>query len=174
MGSPCRKSWQWLRLGGNWHSGRTWPGRGHQEPRIPDNEEGRGHAIRRNQQTIGSIGRLTVYDRSEYDGVLLRRGARWARRTYCTDDGKRCLLGALQYVRCETGHRDDRVVQYLARAINLRQLAKGLPPLGDTNMVTIIGFNDSFGRSFADVAAVLSDAKQLSVIDFCQDKDLDI
>jgi hypothetical protein len=47
-------------------------------------------------------------------------GARWARRTYCTDDGKRCLLGALEYVRCETGHRDDRTVQYLARAINLR------------------------------------------------------
>ena len=101
-------------------------------------------------------------------------GARWARRTYCTDDGKRCLLGALEYVRCETGHHDDRAVQYLAHAINLRQLANGLPPLGDTNMVTIIGFNDSFGRSFADVAAVLSDAKQLSVIDCRQDKDLDI
>ena len=101
-------------------------------------------------------------------------GARWARRTYCTDDGKRCLLGALEYVRCETGHREDRAVQYLARAINLRQLAKGLPSLGDTNMVTIIGFNDSFGRSFADVAAVLSDAQRLSAIDCRQDKDLDI
>jgi hypothetical protein len=101
-------------------------------------------------------------------------GARWARRTYCTDDGKRCLLGALEYVRCEAGHRDDRAVQYLARAINLRQLAKRLPPLGDTNMVTIIGFNDSFGRSFADIAAVLNDAKQLSVIECRRDKDLDI
>jgi hypothetical protein len=92
-------------------------------------------------------------------------GARWARRTYCTDDGKRCLLGALEYVRGETGHRDDRAVQYLARAINLRQLAKGLPLLGNTNTVTIIGFNDSFGRSFADVVAVLNDAKQLAAID---------
>jgi hypothetical protein len=54
-------------------------------------------------------------------------------------------------------------VQYLVRAINLRQVAKGLPPLGDTNMVTIIGFNDSFGRSFADVAAVLSDATLRSI-----------
>jgi hypothetical protein len=34
-------------------------------------------------------------------------------------------------------------------------------------MVTIIGFNDSFGRSFADVAAILSDAKQLAAIDRC-------
>jgi hypothetical protein len=92
-------------------------------------------------------------------------GARWACRTYCTHDGKCCLLGALEYVRCETRHRDDRAVQYLARAINLRQLAKGLPLLGNTDTATIIGFNDSFGRSFADVAAVLSDAKQLSAID---------
>ena len=106
--------------------------------------------------------------------IFFDGGARWARRTYCTDDGKRCLLGALEYVRCETGHRDDRAVQYLARAINLRQLAKRLPPLGDTNTVTIIGFNDSFGRSFADIAAVLSDAKQLSVVECGQDIDLDI
>jgi hypothetical protein len=92
-------------------------------------------------------------------------GVRSARRTYCTDDGKRCLLGALEYVRCETGYRDNRTVQYLARAINLRQLAKGLPLLGNIDKVTIIGFNDSFGRSFADVAAVLSDAKRLAAID---------
>ena len=45
-------------------------------------------------------------------------GARWARRTFCTDDGKRCLLGALEYVRCETAHRDGRAVQYLARCGN--------------------------------------------------------
>jgi hypothetical protein len=93
-------------------------------------------------------------------------GARWACRTYCTDDGRRCLLGALEYVGCETGHHDDRAVQYLARAINLRQLAKSLPLLGNTDTMTIIGFNDSFGRSFADVATVLSDAKQLSAIDY--------
>ena len=92
-------------------------------------------------------------------------GARWARRTYCTDDGKRCLLGALEYVRCETGYRDDRAVQYLARAIDLQQSAKSLPLLGNSDTVTIMGFNDSFGRSFADVAAVLSDAKQLAAID---------
>jgi hypothetical protein len=99
--------------------------------------------------------------------IFFDGGARWARRTYCTDDGRRCLLGALEYARCETGHCDDRAVQYLARAINLRQLAKGLPLLGNTDTVTIMGFNDSFGRSFADVAAVLSDAKQLSAIDWC-------
>ena len=56
-------------------------------------------------------------------------------------------------------------MQYLARAINLRQLAKGLPLLGNSDTVTIMGFNDAFGRSFADVAAVLSDAKQLSGVD---------
>jgi hypothetical protein len=92
-------------------------------------------------------------------------GARWARRTYCTDDGKRCLLGALEYVRCEAGHSDDRAVEYLARAINRRQLSKLLPQLGDCDRNTIIGFNDAFRRSYADVAAVLSDAKQLAATD---------
>ena len=59
-------------------------------------------------------------------------GARWARRTYCAADGKRCLLGAIDHARCETGLTDDRAAEYLAGAINLRQLSKGLPLLGDT------------------------------------------
>jgi len=92
-------------------------------------------------------------------------GARWGRRTYCTEDGKRCLLGALEFARCETGHRDDPALQYLARAINLRQLTKGLPLLGETEPMTVIGFNDAFRRSYADVADVLNQAKQLAAID---------
>jgi hypothetical protein len=31
------------------------------------------------------------------------------------------FLGALEFARCETGYRDDPALQYLARAINLRQ-----------------------------------------------------
>ena len=92
-------------------------------------------------------------------------GARWARRTFCTDDGKRCILGALEYVRCEAGQSDDRAVEYIARAINRRQARMLLPPLGDCNRTTIIGFNDAFRRSFADVAAILSEAKELATID---------
>jgi len=89
-------------------------------------------------------------------------GGRWARRTYRTGDGKCCLLGAIEHVR---GLSDDRAAEYLARAINLRQLARGLPLLGDTDTVTVIGFNDAFRRSYADVADVLSQAKQLAAID---------
>jgi hypothetical protein len=66
-------------------------------------------------------------------------GARWARRTYCTADGKRCLLGAIEHIRGETGLADNRAAEYLAGAINLRQLSKGLPPLGDKATVTAIG-----------------------------------
>jgi hypothetical protein len=92
-------------------------------------------------------------------------GVRWARRTYCTGDGKRCLLGAIEHVRGETGFVDNRAAEYLAGAINLRQLSKGLPLLGDTATVTVIGFNDAFGRSYAEIVEVLSEAKTLATID---------
>ena len=92
-------------------------------------------------------------------------GARWARRTYCTSDGKRCLLGAIEHVSRETGLVDNRAAEYLARAINLWQLSKGLPPLGDTATVTVIGFNDAFRRSYDELVEVLSEAKKLATID---------
>ena len=92
-------------------------------------------------------------------------GVRWARRTYCTGDGKRCLLAAIEHVRGETGFVDNRAAEYLAGAINLRQLSKGLPLLGDTATVTVIGFNDAFGRSYAEIVEVLSEAKTLATID---------
>jgi hypothetical protein len=92
-------------------------------------------------------------------------GARWARRTYCTADGKRCLLGAIEHVRGETGLVDNRATEYLAGAINLRQLSKGLPPLGDTATVTVTGFNDAFRRSYAEVVEVLSEAKKRAISD---------
>ena len=92
-------------------------------------------------------------------------GARWARRTYCTADGKRCLLGAIEHVRDETGLVDNRATEYLAGAINLRQLSKGLPPLGDTATMTVIGFNDAFRRGYAEVVEILSEAKNLALSD---------
>ena len=97
--------------------------------------------------------------------AFFERGARWARRTYCTADGKRCLLGALEHVCGETGLVDNRATEYLAGAINLRQLSKGLPPLGDTATVTVIGFNDAFRRSYAEVVEILSEAKNLAMSD---------
>ena len=51
-------------------------------------------------------------------------GRKWARRTLETSDGKRCLLGSIQYVQREIGYSDDHAVEYLARAINIRQMRK--------------------------------------------------
>jgi hypothetical protein len=92
-------------------------------------------------------------------------GTRWGRRTYCASDGKRCLLGAIDHARCETGLTDDRAPEYLAGAINLRQLSKGLPPLGDTPAMTVIGFNDAFARRYSDILDVVNAAKELAEID---------
>jgi hypothetical protein len=44
-------------------------------------------------------------------------------------------------------------------------LTKGLPLLGETEPMTVIGFNDAFRRSYADIADVLSQARQLAAID---------
>jgi hypothetical protein len=105
---------------------------------------------------------MIVLDKVE---LFLNGGTKWARRTYCTGDGKRCLLGAIEYAHSETGIIEDRAVEYLARAINVRQLRNNLPPLGDCDQNTIIGFNDAFRRSFLDITTILSDAKQLAAID---------
>ena len=103
-----------------------------------------------------------VLDRVE---LLLDGGAKWARRALETVDGKRCLLGAIQHVRHELGTKDDRAAEYLARAIQEWQLRKGLPPLGDGGDCSIIGFNDAHRRGFADIAAVLREARQLAMVD---------
>jgi hypothetical protein len=92
-------------------------------------------------------------------------GTRWARRAYSAPDEKCCLLGAVDHARHETGLTEDRATEYLAGAINLRQLSKGLPPLGDTPAMTVIGFNDAFARKYSDVAEVVNAAKELAASD---------
>jgi hypothetical protein len=103
-----------------------------------------------------------VLDRVE---LLLDGGAKWARRALETIDGRHCLLGAIQHVRHELGNQDDRAAEYLARAIEQWQLSKGLPPLGEGGDCSIMGFNDAHRRGFADIAAVLREARQLAVSD---------
>ena len=103
-----------------------------------------------------------VLDKVEF---LLDGGAKWARRTLETIDGRRCLLGAIQHVRHELGDKDDRAAEYLARAIDQWQIRKGLPPLGDGDDCSIMGFNDAHRRGFSDIATVLREARQLAMVD---------
>jgi len=92
-------------------------------------------------------------------------GRKWCRKTLETSDGKQCLLGSVEYVQRLIGYRDDDAVGYLARAINLRQIRKSLPPLGDSDGVTVIGFNDAYRRSFGDILEVLRQARELAMVD---------
>jgi hypothetical protein len=92
-------------------------------------------------------------------------GVRWARRTYSAPDGKCCLLGAIERIHCDTGITNDCAAEYLATAINMRQSSKGLPPLGDTPTLTVIGFNDAFARRYSDIADVVTAAKELAATD---------
>jgi hypothetical protein len=105
---------------------------------------------------------MIVLDRVE---CFLDGGGRWARRTYRTGDGKCCLLGAIEHVRCETGLSDDRAAEYLAHAINLRQMRKGLPALGDSDCMAVMGFNDTYRRQFGDILEVVRQARELARLD---------
>ena len=98
-------------------------------------------------------------------------GRKWVQRVGSTADGRRCLLGALGRIRGEIRSGDDRVPEYLHRAIaqNEPRLRDFLPfvhhsrgPLRSEDIV--VAFNDQ-AKSFTEVAAVLRRAKELADAD---------
>ena len=91
--------------------------------------------------------------------VSFRDGARWARGTYCTPDGRRCLLEAVQFARRQISAQVDRAPDYLARAIRLR---RGYGDLYLGTEGTVLAFNDARGRKWRQIAAVIRKAKALA------------
>ena len=94
--------------------------------------------------------------------VSFRDGAKWARGTYNTLDGRRCLLEAVQFARRQIGVQFDRAPDYLARAIRLRR-GWGDRYLGTEG--TVLAFNDARRRSWRQIAAVIRKAKALAEAD---------
>jgi hypothetical protein len=94
--------------------------------------------------------------------VSFRDGATWARDAYCTFDGRRCLLEAVQLVRRQIGVQFDRAPDYLARAIRLR---RGYADSHADTHATVIAFNDARRRSWRHIAAVIRKAKALAEAD---------
>jgi hypothetical protein len=94
--------------------------------------------------------------------VFFRDGARWARGTYCTTDGRRCLLEAVQFARRQIGAQVDRAPDYLARAIRLR---RGYGDLYLGTEGTVLAFNDARGCKWPQIAAVIRKAKALAETD---------
>jgi hypothetical protein len=87
-----------------------------------------------------------------------RDGQRWAHRTWWEAAGeKRCLLGAVRFVRSEILSDRDQAEYYLARAIHPAQ-ANGSP-------TRVMQFNDAKGRTYPEIAAVLRKAKEMAEID---------
>jgi hypothetical protein len=88
-------------------------------------------------------------------------GAKWVSGHYVSWE-KRCLLGAVQFVRGQIGPHDDRASHYLERAIRLRHGYhdhRGIPSV-------VLSFNDARGLRYHAIAAVLRAAKALQrVID---------
>ena len=105
----------------------------------------------------------------------LRDGQRWAHRTWWQAAGeKRCLLGAIKFVRHDILSDRDQAEYYLARAIapahaNVshsvncpRRSSKAVELMISA---IVMKFNDANGRSYSKIAAVLRAAKELAEAD---------
>lgn len=105
----------------------------------------------------------------------LRDGQRWAHGTWWEAAGeKRCLLGAVRFVRHDILSDRDQAEYYLARAIAPAQAhvshavscARRSSKAAELMMSAIVmKFNDANGRSYSKIATVLRAAKELAEAD---------
>jgi hypothetical protein len=102
-------------------------------------------------------------------------GKKWTKRTLKVGN-KRCLLGAVRFVRHETGYGPDHTEKYLARAINgwamrrneerfLSESTDVLAGRVDPSVCAIMAFNDAEKRTFRQVVEVIRDARELAQVD---------
>lgn len=87
-------------------------------------------------------------------------GAKWMQGKEGNFKGQRCLIGAVRFVREQTGIRCDEMERYLARAIAIRSNNSRL-----TDSRAITNFNDVRGRTFADIVAIIREARELAQVD---------
>jgi hypothetical protein len=81
-------------------------------------------------------------------------GACWTRGEMYDEYGKRCLVGAMRYIRAQTGISGDRTAAYIRRAMGAENHAE----------TCLMEFNDSC-HSYAEVAAVLRRAREFALAD---------
>jgi hypothetical protein len=119
-----------------------------------------------------------------------RGGERWLRGTWQRGE-QRCLMGAVRFVRSEVLCYRDQAEVYLARAINPPsanasparsrtprsrtktngQLARKASVAARSKVIElwcasiVMSFNDANGRTYSEIAAVLSTAKELAEAD---------
>ena len=98
-----------------------------------------------------------VLDMMEF---FFRDGAMWTKNTWQSRDGKCCLMGAVWFIRRQTGVDDDRVPEYLVRAIRPKFRRRRLKTIIDI----ISEFNDDC-TTYSDIAAVICKAKALAEAD---------
>jgi hypothetical protein len=91
---------------------------------------------------------IEVLDQLE---VLFADGRNWLQRSYQDGAGRFCLIGGLRHVRAgvKTG---DLAGIYLSQAIAKTVGAR----------LTLMGFNDSYQRKFADIRFVICRARELA------------
>ena len=92
-------------------------------------------------------------------------GKSWSRCAVETRAGRRCLLGAAQYVRRETNFGRERAVEYLARAIAAWQRRNSLTSSVCCDVDGVVEFNDAPGRKFSEILGIIREARELAMVD---------
>jgi hypothetical protein len=91
-------------------------------------------------------------------------GANWGQLTFHQGDGKKCLLGAVQFVQREICCTNDCAVDYLAEVMSgghLRTYRNTSSSFLSRCMV--FSFNDT--HTYADIATVLRKAREMAAAD---------
>jgi hypothetical protein len=81
-------------------------------------------------------------------------GACWTRGEMHDGYGKRCLVGAMRYIRAETGISGDHTAAYIRRAMR-----------AENHLETcLMEFNDGC-HSYVEIAAILRRAREFALAD---------
>lgn len=99
-----------------------------------------------------------VLDRLE---LFFRDGAMWHQCEWnMADHGPRCLIEALSHVRDEMDSWDDKARDYLERVI----VGNRTPAVWDRTFI-LINYNDTMGRTWTEIKALIRAAKKLAEAD---------
>ncbi len=94
--------------------------------------------------------------------AFFQGGTLWTQYSAAAGNGERCLVEAIRHVRRQIGSRSDRALPYLARAI--RQTCRDWRGVRESRDV-VEGYNDTRGRTYAEITFVIREAKKLAEAD---------
>jgi hypothetical protein len=156
MSAPMPPCFESLRV---WRSPTlSWPRAVEGEPAMPFDATDRWPAWCLKTDPTGEQSRLVLDMMQSFFG---EDGRNWTQGVWEQWDGRCCLIGAVGFIRRQIGSDDDRVPEYLARAIG-RCGRRRTPKKTIARIVT--DYNER-AAGFVEIAAVIGKAKALAEAD---------